>query len=94
LYGSQDNSSILSEVSGIVSDYLSTCGLGNQSEVSQDLAGFVAYARVQVLRNGKVYRSVKDLIQLAVRSRTIFPCTSAAANRLLENLLLLYYGYN
>lgn len=83
LYGSQDNSSILSEVSGIVSDYLSTCGLGNQSEVSQDLAGFVAYARVQVLRNGKVYRGVKDLIQLAVRSRTIYPCAYAAAERLL-----------
>ena len=45
---SESDNSILSEVSSVVSSYLSSCGLGDISVVSQELVGFISYASVQV----------------------------------------------
>jgi hypothetical protein len=80
---SESDNSILSEVSSVVSSYLSSCGLGDISVVSQELVGFISYASVQVSRSPKLFSSVKDLVQLAVRSSTTYPAVSVAAECLL-----------
>jgi hypothetical protein len=59
-----------SEVSNLVSSYLFSCGLGDIFVVSQELVGFISYSSVQVSRSPKLFSSVKDLVQLAVRSST------------------------
>ena len=79
---SESDNSILSEVSSVVSSYLS-CGVGVISVVSQELVGFISYASVQVSRSPKLFSSVKDLVQLAVRSSTTYPAVSVAAEHLL-----------
>jgi len=84
---SESDNSILSEVSSLVSSYLSSCGLGDISVVSQELVGFISYASVQVSRSPKLFSSVKDLVQLAVRSSTTYPAVSVAAECLLVSHL-------
>jgi hypothetical protein len=80
---SESDNSILSEVSSLVSSYLFSCGLGDISVVSQELVGFISYSSVQVSRSPKLFSSVKDLVQLAVRSSTTYPAVSVAAEHLL-----------
>jgi hypothetical protein len=83
---SESDNSILSEVSSVVSSYLS-CGVGVISVVSQELVGFISYASVQVSRSHKLFSSVKDLVQLPVMSSTTYPAVSVAAERLLVSLV-------
>ena len=83
---SESDNSILSEVSSVVSSYLS-CSVGVISVVSQELVGFISYASVQVSRSPKLFSSVKDLVQLPVMSSTTYPAVSVAAERLLVSLV-------
>jgi hypothetical protein len=52
LYGFQSVSPVLSEASDVVADYLSSCGLGSELDLNQELSSFISYAGVQVVRNG------------------------------------------
>ena len=83
LYGFQSVSPVLSEASDVVADYLSSCGLGSELDLNQELSSFISYAGVQVVRNGKVYCCVKDLVQLALRFKSTYPSVAVAAERLL-----------
>ena len=47
LYGFQSVSPVLSEASDVV-DYLSSCGLGSEFDLNQELSSFFSYAGVQV----------------------------------------------
>ena len=83
---SESDNSVLSEVSSVVSSYLS-CGVGVISVVSQELVGFISYASVQVSRSPTLFSSVKDLVQLPVMSSTTYPAVSVADERLLVSLV-------
>ena len=72
----ETDSSTLSEVSGVVSSFLSSCGIGSEADIGDELVGFQAYAKVQVCRNPKVYSSVRDLIQLGIKSRSTYPAVA------------------
>ena len=47
------------------------------------MVGFISYASIQVSRSPKLFSSVKDLVQLAVRSSTTYLAVSVAAEHLL-----------
>ncbi|XP_048763590.2 zinc finger protein 862-like [Ostrea edulis] len=80
---SQSDSFVLSEASSVVSDYLSSCGVGSKSDVEAELVNFQGYAKIQVAKNPHVYLGVRDLLQLSIRSKSTYPALAVAAERLL-----------
>ncbi|KAJ8300535.1 hypothetical protein KUTeg_022054 [Tegillarca granosa] len=56
-----------------VVSYLTSWGQGSVSTLTQEVKSFMAFARVQVLQNVKVFSCVRDLIQLAVRCKSKYP---------------------
>lgn len=61
--------------------FLLSCGIGSEADIGDELVGFKA--KVQVCRNPKIDSSVRDLIQLGIKSRSTYPAVDIGAGRLL-----------
>lgn len=69
-------------VSEVVS-YLCNCMAGSKSECRQEILGFVSFAKTKIESNCKVYSTSKEVVQLVLKNRAIFPILAVAAERLL-----------
>ncbi|KAJ8307526.1 hypothetical protein KUTeg_015610 [Tegillarca granosa] len=74
---------VFTDIISRLSGYLSVCSKCKESEVSDNLRSFVSYAKTVLDQNGKVYGSVSDMVQLAIRCKSTYPSVAMAAERLL-----------
>lgn len=74
---------VFTDIISRLSGYLSVCSKCKESEVSDNLRSFVSYAKTVLDQNGKVYGSVSDMVQLAIRCKSTYPSVAMAAECLL-----------